>query len=106
MDVLVEGKNELVLIAVRVHPYPFRTRKLSSVEPKILGWRRPGKIGRCQHKARKHDVFPFFKRDDRKVVHNIDYGNTKKKGDPFLTCVSDVRSVIFLLSSVGRAHDC
>ena len=24
---------------------PFRTRKLSSFTPKILGWRRPGKIG-------------------------------------------------------------
>ena len=34
-----------VLIAVRVHPFPSRTRKLSSHAPKILGWRRPGKIG-------------------------------------------------------------
>ena len=32
-----------------VHPFPSRTRKLSPVVPKILGWRRPGKIGRCQH---------------------------------------------------------
>ena len=34
-----------VLIAVRVHPFPSRTRQLSSLAPKILGWRRPGKIG-------------------------------------------------------------
>ena len=33
-----------VLITVRSHPFPFRTRSLSSLVPKILGWRRPGKI--------------------------------------------------------------
>ena len=38
-------KSELVLIAVRVHPFPSRTRKLSSLAPKILVWRRTGKIG-------------------------------------------------------------
>ena len=31
------------------HPFPSRTRKLSPVVPKILGWRRPGKIGNCRH---------------------------------------------------------
>ena len=35
---------------MRVHPFPFRTRKLSSPVPKILVWRRTGKIGQCQHK--------------------------------------------------------
>ena len=40
---LVSTKS--VLIAVRVHPFPSRTRQLSSLAPKILGWRRPGKIG-------------------------------------------------------------
>ena len=37
-------------MAVRVHPFPFRTRQLSSLALKILGWKRPGKISRCQHK--------------------------------------------------------
>ena len=37
--------HKLVLITVRVHPFPSRTRKLSSLLPTILGWRRPGKIG-------------------------------------------------------------
>ena len=41
--------EELVLIAARVHPFPSRTRKLSSPALKILGWRRPGKIGFRQH---------------------------------------------------------
>ena len=36
-------------ITHRVHPLPFRTRKLSCVVPKILSRRRLGKIGRCQH---------------------------------------------------------
>ena len=39
-----------VLIAVRVHPFPSRTRQLSSLAPKILGWRRPGKIGSADTK--------------------------------------------------------
>ena len=47
------GKTEsvckLVFIVMRVHPFPFRTRKLSSSTPKILCGRLHGKIGRCQH---------------------------------------------------------
>ena len=34
-----------MLIRARVHPFPSRTRKLSSLLLTILGWRRPGKIG-------------------------------------------------------------
>ena len=40
----------MVLIAVRVHPFPSRTRKLSSPAPKILVWRRTGKIGNANTK--------------------------------------------------------
>ena len=43
-------ESKLVLIAVRVHPFPSRTRQLSSSAPKILGWRRPGKIGSANTK--------------------------------------------------------
>ena len=43
------GAIELVLIAARVHPFPYRTRKLSSLALKILGGKLPGKISRCQH---------------------------------------------------------
>ena len=35
---------------MRSHLFPSRTQKLSSSASKILGWRRPGKIDRCQHK--------------------------------------------------------
>ena len=40
---------ESVILTQRVHPFPFRTRKLSFAVPKILGWRRPGKIGHSRH---------------------------------------------------------
>ena len=33
-----------VSMAVRVHPFPSRTRQLSSLALTILGWKRPGKI--------------------------------------------------------------
>ena len=35
---------------MRPHPFPSRTRKLSSPVPKILGGKLPGKIGLCQQK--------------------------------------------------------
>ena len=35
-------------MTVRFHLFPFRTQKLSSFVPKIVGWRRPVKIGRCR----------------------------------------------------------
>ena len=40
-------KVESVLLTQWVHPFPFRTRKLSAAVVKILGWRRPGKITQC-----------------------------------------------------------
>ena len=44
---------QLVLIRARVHPFPFRTRKLSSLLPKILVWRRTGKIGSANTRLRE-----------------------------------------------------
>ena len=38
-----------VVITERPHLFPFRTQKLSSPVLTILGWRRPGKIGRCRN---------------------------------------------------------
>ena len=37
-----------VSMTVRNHLFPFRTQKLSSLVPKIVGWKRPVKIGRCR----------------------------------------------------------
>ncbi len=44
-------------MTVRVHPFPSRTRKLSSLVPKILGGKPPGKIGRCRHKVAEGTPF-------------------------------------------------
>ena len=41
--------NESVFLTQWVHPFPFRTRKLSAAVVKILGWRRPGKITHSRH---------------------------------------------------------
>ena len=41
-------------MTVRIHLFPSRTQKLSSLVPKILGWKRPGKIGKCRHTRGSH----------------------------------------------------
>ena len=49
-----------MLIRARVHPFPFRTRKLSSLLPKILVWRRTGKIGSAYTKRSSACTAPLF----------------------------------------------
>ena len=46
-----------VIITLRIHLFPFRTQKLSSAVPKILGGELPGKIGRRRHRGKNH-FFP------------------------------------------------
>ena len=57
---LFREKVKLVLIRARVHPFPFRTRKLSSLLPKILAWRRAGKIGSANTEGRTFCPSFFF----------------------------------------------
>ena len=46
---------------MRSHLFPFRTQKLSSHTPTILGWQRPGKIGsRRDPKSHSNRVALFF----------------------------------------------
>ena len=40
-------------IARRNHLFPCRTQKLSLSAPMVLGWRRPGRVGRCRIPQRK-----------------------------------------------------
>ena len=49
-------------IAKRSHPFPSRTRKLSSFTSTILGGRPPGKIDSCRNKkeSENRDVFGFL----------------------------------------------
>ena len=49
LDISPARGTEPVFITVRSHPFPSRTRKLSSPVPKILGGKLPGKIGLRRH---------------------------------------------------------
>ena len=42
-----------VTIAVGFHLFPSRTQQLSPHTPKVLGWKRPGRIGSCRLSKRK-----------------------------------------------------
>ena len=63
---VIRVKNTLVIpvlvtIERRTHLFPSRTQKLSSSSPKVLGWRRPGRIGHCQNTKKLESAsFPFF----------------------------------------------
>ena len=52
--------SESVILTQWVHPFPFRTRKLSAAVVKILGWRRPGKIAHSRHNQGKLNKFPLI----------------------------------------------
>ena len=78
--------QQLVLIRARVHPFPSRTRKLSSLLPTILGWRRPGKIGSANTKKRHSNKCLFFvsaqpvKRTAlKRIAHR--HGNTENRSN-------------------------
>ena len=51
-----------VTMAKGIHLFPYRTQKLSLSAPMVLGWRRPGRVGRCRIPQRKasDDVWGFF----------------------------------------------
>ena len=46
-----------VAIAKGIHLFPSRTQKLSLSAPMVLGWRRPGRVGRCRIPHRKAPPF-------------------------------------------------
>ena len=48
--------HEFVLLTQRVHPFPFRTRKLSSAVATILGGKLPGKIAQREHRVGVSDA--------------------------------------------------
>ena len=49
-----------VMMAKRIHPFPFRTRKLSSSALMVLGGRLPGRVGRCRNKSSLFYTTSFF----------------------------------------------
>nr|DAU57042.1 MAG TPA: hypothetical protein [Caudoviricetes sp.] len=75
-----------MLIRARVHPFPSRTRKLSSLLPTILGWRRPGKIGSANTKEVTHaSDFFFYCFGGRDIVQAILFGWIRYIGSYFVT---------------------
>ena len=44
-----ESKPFPVAMARGSHLFPFRTQQLSLLAPKVLGWTRPGRLGRCRN---------------------------------------------------------
>ena len=66
-----------MLIRARVHPFPSRTRKLSSLLLTILGWRRPGKIGSANTKPTTNVVgFAFCFQSLSRVVWDIRFSTS------------------------------
>ena len=53
-------KENPVTIAGRLHLFPSRTQKLSSLAPMILGGKLPGKVGRCRFFITRKAPFRCF----------------------------------------------
>ena len=45
---IMSVKSIPVAMAKGSHLFPYRTQKLSLSAPMVLGWRRPGRVGRCR----------------------------------------------------------
>ena len=50
---------ESVILTQRVHPFPFRTRKLSSAVPIVLCWGRHGRVGHGRHRISLRNAYPM-----------------------------------------------
>ena len=61
----------MVFLSHRVHLYPFRTQKLSCAEPKILVWRRTGKIGQCQHPFKLKSLFELAHKGVNRIKEKV-----------------------------------
>ena len=116
--------HQSVLLAQRVHLFPFRTQKLSSAEPKILAWRRAGKIGQCWHIVGDFSAegppVPIpntevklcwaentclaTSREDRSLPTYYKGNMGAQTGTPSVFPLY-ITFLIFLLSSVGRANE-
>ena len=80
-----------VIQTQRVHPYPFRTRKLSSAVPRVLRWRRRGRVGHGRHRI------PVPLRDARE---ENPYGGVAQLGE-HLPCKQGVMGSNPIISTNG-----
>src|SRR6476646_249784 len=57
---IILQKNSLEAMAKRSHPFPYRTRKLSSLAPMVVGGSPPVRVGRCQAKPLLLPIRGFY----------------------------------------------
>ena len=115
---LFDMSTQSVILPQRVHLFPFRTQKLSSAEATILAWRRAGKIVHRQHRTAKLNIglavsiyIPLGSRLSDVacgLYSSLAHVDSTQQAELFTDFVQGeiFTSFIFLLSSVGRAHDC
>ena len=63
-------KTNVVIIAKRIHLFPFRTQKLSSITPKVVAGSLAARIGRCDavhRKCSEKSAFALYKERERKI---------------------------------------
>ena len=84
---------ELVLIRARVHPFPFRTRQLSSFLLTILGWRRPGKIGSANTERPHRLMWPFFVAWEASFCNIIKWSKEDFYGGPTVLSLQPVSQI-------------
>ena len=100
---------ELVLIRARVHPFPFRTRKLSSLLPKILVWRRTGKIGNADTENGLHmkSVFCSLEEEWESVHYSgVRRGVFVERPNRFVAHVElDGQPVVCHVKNTGRCQE-
>ena len=58
-----EKEERIRTVLCSIHLFPFRTQKLSLLAPNVLGWKRPGRIGRCR----------FFHKRKRKRIRRVPF---------------------------------
>ena len=63
-----------VMMAKGYHLFPYRTQKLSPSAPMVLGWTRPGRVGRCRNPNRE-----AWMRDLRASLF-CGFGEKRRKG--------------------------
>ena len=89
---LKRNRRKSVLQTHRVHPFPFRTRKLSCAVLTILCWRRHGKIGQGRH--------PLSLKERVKELH----GGVAQLGE-HLPCKQGVMGSNPIISTIARNCD-
>ena len=99
-------------IAEKTHLFPYRTQKLSSHTPKVLGWGRPGRIGSCRIlkilSAHANGLIGIYASLAQQVEHSAVnrsvVGSSPTRGAIKTDLIKSVFCIDFYL--IGRAFGC